>query len=389
MGILVNQVSNWRDVMLNYYQILQIAVAVAKGFSKAKKALQKENSVKEIRENLLSGELHFGDTTKIIGTFSEYLPFIDPKFFLTDTEIQSSLPRTARLQAIDDVYCGALFKPEQRNAFGDEVVPIFYGIDSEVLEHYTGEMLELQCQIIQVPSQYRDIINQNSYFTFKKEEGLQIPFGLKILNVKPYGLVDTFRINSWLIGNLNPAPYLKKTKKYCCGNCYNFFSYMQIDPFKSLLKYGCAKYSHAPEEMSKELNEESREFFEMERNNKPYLVFPKLFHQFEIFYPSVDIFDEKQKDRSKNILLGVINENMERLFRIPANLHGIIRPKESALSVDFQYDQLRPITSQTFDPSNVPKWECPHYVPDPEKIKKLKTDDEKITKNGFKLKKAF
>ena len=176
----MNRLSNWKDVILGYYQILQIAVAMAKGLTRVKKAFQKEYDVKEIRDNLCNGELHFGDKIKTIGTFSEYLPFIDPKCFLSGSAIQSSRPRTARLQAINDVYCGALFRQGQTDAFASEVLPIFYDINSKALEHCTGEMLELQCQIIQVPSQYKRIINQTAYFTYEKEEGLLIPFGLKV-----------------------------------------------------------------------------------------------------------------------------------------------------------------------------------------------------------------
>ncbi|MCJ7560658.1 hypothetical protein MUO79_08600 [Candidatus Bathyarchaeota archaeon] len=383
---------DWKDIILGYYQILQIAVEVAKVFKKIKKAFPKEYDIKEIRDNLSSCELHFGDKITVIGTFSEYLPFIDPKRFLTGT-IPSSFPRTARLKAINDMYCGALFKPEQTDALASEVLPIFYGLDSKVLEHYTGEMLELKCQIIQVPAEYKDIINQNSYFTFEKEAGLSIPFGLKVLAAEPYGLVDSFEVNAWLIGNLNPAPHLRNVKKNTCGECQNFFSYMQIEPVNTLLNFGCANYHNA----SKELIESSRKFFELEKNKKPYMVFPEIFSQFEIFYPSVDILNEEQKDHSANIILGAIAENMERLFRIPIYGRELILPKESILNVDFQYDQLNPITSQTFDPTNVPKWECPHYTPDPNKLRKKKTKREEAiekridenTKKIFKLKRAF
>jgi hypothetical protein len=384
--------TEWKDIILNYYQILQIAVAIARVFKKIRKAFSKEYDIKEIKDNLCSSQLHFGDKIKVIGTFSEYLPFVDPKHFLTGV-IQPPLPRTARLKAINDTYCGALFRPEQTDAFASEVLPIFYGLDSKVLEHYTGEMLELQCQIIQVPAEYRDIMNQNSYFTFEKETGLSIPFGLKVLTVEPYGLVDSFKVNAWLIGNLNPAPHLRGVKNNTCGACQNLFSYMQIEPANTLLNYGCASYSHA----SKELRKSSREFFEMEKNNKPYLVFPEIFNQFEIFYPSIDILSEEQKAHSTNIILGTIEENMERLFRIPIYGDQFILPKESSLRVDFQYDQLNPITSQTFDPSKVPKWECPHYMPDPEKIGKTKTKHEEVIEKRiekglekkFKLKKTF
>ncbi len=380
--------SDWKDVIFLYYQVLQTAVEIAKGLSKIKKAFQKEYTVKEIKENLSSGELHFGDKIKIMGTFSEYLPFVDPKFFLTRTEIQPPLPRTARLQAINDVYCGALFKPEQKNAFASEVLPLFYGIESKVLEHYTGEMLELNCQIIQVPEQYRSIMNQNSYFTFQKEEGLEIPFGLKVLNVEPYGIVDAFNVNAWLIGNLNPAPRLKLKKKeeqHGCGSCGHYFSYMQIEPMDFPLEYGCTVCApHAP----KELVESSKKFFELEKTNKPYIVFPEIFKQFEVFYPSINLFDEVQKKHSTNIILGVVEENMEELFQTCPVSDYVVVPKESALSIDFQYDQLNKITAQTFDSSTLPELKCRDYVPDPEKIKKFGNEDVESV-NTFRLKKGY
>jgi hypothetical protein len=380
--------TDWQDVILRYYQILQNAVALAQGLGKVKKAFQKEYDVKDIKENLSSGELHFGDKIKTIGTFSEYLPFVDPKFFLTKTEIQPFLPRTARLQAINDVYCGALFKPEQKDAFGSQVLPLFYGIDSKVFEYYTGEMLDLQCQIIRVPEQYRSIINQNSYFAFQKEEGVQIPFGLKVLKAEPYGLVDTFKVNAWLIGNLNPPPQLKlgkeHKKQHCCGNCASFFAYKQIEPVEDLLNYGCATFDeHTPEEL-KALSEK---FLKMEKNNLPYLVFPDIFSKFEVFHPSVDLFDEKQKTHSTNIILGVIEENMESLFQICSIRRETVIPKESTLSITFQYDQINKITSQTFDSSSVPKWGCPNYVSSKNKVNKLSKEDEAITK--FKFKKQY
>jgi hypothetical protein len=340
-----------------------MTVTFAKMLTRLRKVFSKEYDVREIRDGLCNSELHFGDKIKTIGTYSEYLPFIDPKSKLTGKAIQSPLPRTARLRAINDIHYGALFEPEQRDAFAKEVMPIFYGLDSKVLEHYTGEMLELQCQIIQVPAQYQEIINQNSYFTFEKEEGLQIPFGLKVLDAEPYGVVDTFRINAWLLGNLNPAPHLRKIRKTSCNSCVNSFVYMQIDPAEALLKTGCAKYGDTTEQLSEEINKASEDFLEMERNNQPYLVFPQLFSQFEVFYPSVDIFDKKQEDRSKNVLIGVIHGNMERLFKIPLYHSEIITPKAFVLSVDFQYDQLNPITQQTFEPNSVPEWKCPRFAP--------------------------
>ena len=32
------------------------------------------------------GELHFGDKITVLGTFSEYIPFVDPKFILKEAK---------------------------------------------------------------------------------------------------------------------------------------------------------------------------------------------------------------------------------------------------------------------------------------------------------------
>ena len=164
---------------------------------------------------------------------------------------------------------------------------------------------------------------------------------------------------------------------------------MQIEPVDFPFKYGCANYAHE-RDIAKGLIDSSEKFMNLERNGKPYIVFPNIFQQFEVFYPSVNILDETQKTHSKNVLLGAIQENMEMYFKIPAvRGWGVIVPKESTLNLDFQYDQLNKITSQTFDSNDIPKWECPNYVPDPKKIAKLKTIDEAENRNRFKLKKNF
>ncbi len=380
--------SDWKDIILSYYEYLQIAINLANLVGKVKKGFSKDFEVSKIKDSLCSGELHFGDKVKVIGTFSEFLPFIDPKFFLQIEGIQSILPRTARLQAINDMYCGALFAPDQVNAFGKEVLPIFYGNDSKVLEHYTGEMLELQCQIIEVPYQYRQIINkgQNSYFVYEKEQGVNIPFGLKVLTAESYGLVDKFEINMWVLGTLNPAPYFKVRKKRTCANCGNFFAYLTIDPAQFYFDFGCiTKAEHS----AKDLRTATERFCRLEEQGKAYVVFPNIFKQFEVFYPSVDILNEAKNKRGQDVLLTTINEKLEQFFRY-SPYEDIIVPKESNLTIDFQYDQLKKLSAQTFDRNNVPAWQCPHYQPEGEDVdKKTQLNKTKFFENRFKLKKSF
>lgn len=136
---------DWQKTIVSIYQILQMTINAIKALSKIRRIIPKEYSVTEIRDKLLGGDLHFGDEVTVVGTFSEYLPFIDPKFILKEARLfPKTLPRTVRLEAIDDVYCGALFPLDQKDAFTEKIIPIFYGIDSKMLEHFTGEMLEMR-----------------------------------------------------------------------------------------------------------------------------------------------------------------------------------------------------------------------------------------------------
>lgn len=383
--------TDWTQIILNYYQIIQNAIQMAKIAAKIKNIVTREYTVDEIRNGLLRGDLHFGDKINLIGTFSEFVPFIDPKMFLKGKLTEISLPHTARLEPIDDVYCGAFFKPYQTNAFAEEVLPLFYGIDSKVLEHYTGEMLDLSCQIIQIPVKYQKIINQNRYFSFDKEENFSIPFGLKVLCAEPYGLVDSFKINQWIVGELNPAPHFVSKKEKSCFNCNGLFSYMTIDPLGWPLRYGC---NLAKDEVNnkyfgdaKQLIASAEHFNQVNKEHKPYVLFPSIFSQFEIFYPSVDILNTQQNSHSRNILLGAVHENLETLLEgYPGTDVNLILPKEATLIVNFQYDQVNQVTRQSFNPIDVPKWECPNYAPDP---KKIREQAKQKTTEKFKICQKF
>jgi hypothetical protein len=362
--------NDWLSAILQLYQALKIAVQAVKLPGKIRKIMRKEYTVIEIRERLQSGELHFGDKITLLGTFSEYIPFVDPKFILKEAEsLPKTLPRTARMKPIDNMYCGAVFPLDQEDAFAREVLPIFYSIDSRMIEHSTGQMLEMECKITQVPMAYTEVINQNEYFTFEKEEGLTIPFGLEVTNVELYGLIDSFKVNSWLIGTLDPAPRFKGVEgKHVCGNCKKLFSYMAIDPVNLPIGYGCAGYSNPETNVPAHLKKLTEEFVRLEEEAIPYLVFPDPFRLFELFYPKVDILSDSQRNHSKNILLGAVEQNIEMLFEQPGVFQEDVEiPQKMAISIDFQYDQLRKITRQTFDPAKVPVWICPHYEPSHER----------------------
>jgi hypothetical protein len=115
----------------------------------------------------------------------------------------------------------------------------------------------------------------------------------------------------------------------------------------------------------------TEEFLELEGQGMPHVVFPNLFKLFEIFCPRVDILNAEQIDVSNNLLIGAIRQNLEDLFKLGSFPDGFQIPKETEVSVDFQYDQRQKLVSQTFDPTKVPVWRCPKYTFDPHWKEKL------------------
>lgn len=110
--------NDWQSTLFHIFQILEITIKSIRAVSKIRKVIPREYTITEIKEDLQNGELHFGDKITVLGTFSEYLPFIDPKFLLKKGILfPKNLPRTARIEAINDIYCGALFPLDQKDAF--------------------------------------------------------------------------------------------------------------------------------------------------------------------------------------------------------------------------------------------------------------------------------
>ena len=73
----------WITTVKQLYQILIKTIALIKSFQKIREIIPREYSVTEIRDEMQTGELHFGDEITVVGTFSEYLPFIDLKKFFS------------------------------------------------------------------------------------------------------------------------------------------------------------------------------------------------------------------------------------------------------------------------------------------------------------------
>lgn len=361
----------WLQRISEFYKIIEITVNGIKAIRKIRKIIRKEYTITEIHEKMQTGELHFGDKISVLGTFSEYLPFIDPKFLYANDKWQrlpKTLPRTARLESINDIHCGALFELYREDAFSQEVIPIFYGNNSSILNRFTGDMLKIDARISKVPYDYLKIINQGESFKFEKEEGLNIPFGLDVLEADLYGLIDTFKVNSWIVGNLNPSPKLNKEKKNCL-TCRHGFAYMPIDPIDWPMKVGCLNYKSQNTDTSDELKKATEDFLRLEERGISFINFPNVFSHFEVFCPKVDIINDDERKKAITLLIGAIKENIEGLFGFPGAIFleedDAEIPEKMNVNVDFQFDQMNRITKQEFDPSLVKEWICPHYKPKP------------------------
>lgn len=357
---------SWYSTVITVYQVVKTAISLVKSIRKTRTIIAKEYAVTDVKEELQNDLLHFGDRITVVGTFSEYLPFVDLASVLEEKQLRlSAVSRTVRLEAIDDMYCGALFPLDQIDAFSEQTIPVFYRIDSPMLQHYTGQMLEVICKITKIPIAYQQLISKRECFTFEKEGDIEIPFGLEILKVQPYGLVDSFKISTWLLGSIDPAPKIEVSKKRTCPSCRHFFSFMAIDPLDWPLRNACSIAERLDDiDGGNGLKRSLAEFRQLDSKGSPYVVFPDPFRLYEVFCPNVDVLNLDQKERSDALLAGAVKENLDSLFQFghPFKLRV---PKKIGINIDFQYDQRKKLTEQSFDLTKIPAWQCPHYKFDP------------------------
>jgi len=368
---MVETLISWKNAVMFIYQKINDTIMILKMFNTVHNLIKREYVITEIKEDLESGELHFGDEVRVIGTFSEYLPFVDIKHILKQSDkFFTTFSHTARIEPIKDIYCGSLYSLDQKNAFADEVIPLFYGIEAKMIEHYTGEMLELKCRIKQIPEIYTDVIKKHDYYVFQKEDNLFIPFGLEVLEVEPYGIVNSFKINTWLLGNLEPYPQFKSTDQ-TCPSCYYSFMFMKVDPLDWPIKFGCKNLEKIENDPSYDVIQDTLEFRKLDQDEYPYIIFPHSFNLFEIFCPNVDVFQNEKLEYSHAIMKKAIDINISNIFNIGPLPYELVNPKETNLSVDFQYDQRKKFTEQDFNYTDIPEWTCPHYEYNPNWINDL------------------
>lgn len=356
----------WLQIVGYIYRVIEFTIEYLKISDKINEITRKKYSIVEIKDDLSSNELHFGDRITVLGTFSEYLPFIDIKNLIhNEFENLSNSFHTTRIEPINDFYCGSLFTLHSKDAFSNRSMPIFYDRASRMLEHRTGDMLEMSCKITQIPKSYQNLLLENESFSYERDDGIEIPFGLEVLDVKPFDESDSFLINSWALGSLDPFPTPLEERKGCL-NCVNSFSFMQIEPIDWPLRAGCLVRDSYDSSFTNESLLNTENFLTLDSRGLPYIIFPKTYSNFELFYPKIDIYDSEQIRLSHDLFLGAINENIELLFSYVIYSKVLNIPEKFEVNLDYQYDQRNKITTQTFNPENIPKWTCPDFSPIPD-----------------------
>jgi hypothetical protein len=189
----------------------QIVTVIASSFSKLvlpriKRRASKAYDIAEIAESLNSGRIAFGDRIRVHGTFSEYVPFVDLASLLPlspDIESQAQTVATCRLG--DTVrtgqYIAALFQSETTNANAPSIPLLYSSRDpGKIFSLTTGHQVELLCSPVALDYEFRNILHRGEYFTFADRA-----FGLKVLDVctKRPKKVNEFWINAFLLKSLS------------------------------------------------------------------------------------------------------------------------------------------------------------------------------------------
>lgn len=183
--------------------LLPVAKSLARiSYRLIRKKVRKEFAVLEISEALEKGKLSFDERFTVLGTFSEYIPFVDFTTFIK-TDIRSEITGTCRLGDIvkSGTYLGALFPLETKKAT-EPAIPLVYssaGKSTKIFSFTTGDQLKLECRLVPLDYEFRDILYKKEQFCFQDR-----PFGLEILDVyteKPEK-VDKFVIDAFFLSSL-------------------------------------------------------------------------------------------------------------------------------------------------------------------------------------------
>lgn len=178
---------------------------------------EKDVEFDKLHEKLQSGDLKFGDSVTIIGTYSEFVPFVNMSEIvrLSKKSDISSFPTcgTCKVGPIEDEYIGALLEENAKGIFRrSKSIPIFfsqkYSANSiKMLNFIAGDIVELRGRISPLPNIWKDIILTGDFFSFDRGDGLMYPFCLKVYDSEPYGIhLNEFRSDLWSLVHFQGAP---------------------------------------------------------------------------------------------------------------------------------------------------------------------------------------
>ncbi len=186
---------------------------------KAYNGRRKNVEFEEIKERIQNGDLRFGDKITVVGTYSEFVPFINmSQIVLNTTEKESYLPPlptfgTSKIEPMQDEHVGALLNENSRGIYaGSESIPIFfsqkYSKNSiKTLNSITGDIIELEGVISPLPTVWKDIVIASDFFSVDRGDGFAHPFCLKVSDVDQYGIhLDEFRGDLWSLAHFKGAP---------------------------------------------------------------------------------------------------------------------------------------------------------------------------------------
>lgn len=186
--------------------IINALLEIAKTLRRVRR--EKEVEIREVRESLQSGDLKIGDSVTVIGTYSEFVPFINMSEIvgLSVKPDTSPLPvcGACKVGPTNDEYVGAILEEELRGIHRDsKCIPVFFSqkyskSSIKTLNFITGDIVELRAVISPIPTIWRDIIISSDFFSFAREDRLKQPFCLKVYDCEPHGLhLNEFRIDLW------------------------------------------------------------------------------------------------------------------------------------------------------------------------------------------------
>jgi hypothetical protein len=168
----------------------------------------KEAELSELGEKLQNGDLTIGDSVRLVGAYSELVPFLSMGRIALLTKKSETLPlpvcSPCKVDPIEDEYVGALLEEDQFGIFsGTRCIPIFYSRkysknSIRMANFTTGEIVELQGAISPLPTAWKEMITASDFFCFDRPDGSSQPFCLKVDDVEPYGTrLDGFYCDLW------------------------------------------------------------------------------------------------------------------------------------------------------------------------------------------------